>query len=201
MLELDDIQHFLIARPPALAARYEFLSFHNAEGARTWLAGILAKVGTAQTVGSSHLDSRWVTVAFTWNGRPSEYPRRHRGKSSRSLDWGHGKSPSSRHCRALCPQCGGTRAMHPGASRVPLAVHRCRGAFILGPRGPTAVWLPARTLWLSRSALAARDRRNPRGTDAWLRAGHRSRRILSRLSGRRGGTCCAATARDPFAQW
>ena len=68
MLELDDIQHFLIARPPALAARYEFLSFHNAEGARTWLAGILAKVGTAQTVGSSHLDSRWVTVAFTWNG-------------------------------------------------------------------------------------------------------------------------------------
>ena len=68
MLELDDIQHFLIARPPALAARYEFLSFHNAEGARTWLAGILAKVGTAQTVGSSHVDSRWVTVAFTWNG-------------------------------------------------------------------------------------------------------------------------------------
>jgi Dyp-type peroxidase family len=68
MLELDDIQHFLIARPPALAARYEFLSFHNAEGARTWLAGILAKVGTAQTVGSSHIDSRWVTVAFTWNG-------------------------------------------------------------------------------------------------------------------------------------
>jgi Dyp-type peroxidase family len=68
MLELDDIQHFLIARPPALAARYEFLSFHNAEGARTWLAGILAKVGTAQTVGSSQLDSRWVTVAFTWNG-------------------------------------------------------------------------------------------------------------------------------------
>jgi len=68
MLELDDIQHFLIARPPALAARYEFLSFHKAEGARTWLAGILAKVGTAQTVGSSHLDSRWVTVAFTWNG-------------------------------------------------------------------------------------------------------------------------------------
>jgi Dyp-type peroxidase family len=68
MLELDDIQHFLIARPPALAARYEFLSFHNAEGARTWLAGILAKVGTVQTVGSSHIDSRWVTVAFTWNG-------------------------------------------------------------------------------------------------------------------------------------
>ena len=68
MLELDDIQHFLIARPPALAARYEFLSFRRAEGARAWLAGIHAKVGTAQAVGTSPLDARWVTVAFTWNG-------------------------------------------------------------------------------------------------------------------------------------
>lgn len=68
MLELDDIQHFLIARPPALAARYEFLSFGRADGARAWLSGILAKVGTAQTVGSSQLDSRWVTVAFAWSG-------------------------------------------------------------------------------------------------------------------------------------
>ncbi len=68
MLELDDIQHFLIARPPALAARYEFLSFRSAEAGRTWLAGMLAKVGTAQAVGSSQLDSRWVTIAFTWNG-------------------------------------------------------------------------------------------------------------------------------------
>ena len=68
MLELNDIQHFLIARPPALAARYEFLTFRRPEGARAWLAGILAKVGTAQAVGSSELDSRWVTVAFTWNG-------------------------------------------------------------------------------------------------------------------------------------
>ena len=29
MLELDDIQHILLARAPALAARYEFLSFRN----------------------------------------------------------------------------------------------------------------------------------------------------------------------------
>ena len=68
MLELDDIQHFLIARPPALAARYEFLTFRRPDGARAWLAGIRAKVGTAQAVGSSPLDARWVTVAFTWNG-------------------------------------------------------------------------------------------------------------------------------------
>lgn len=68
MLELDDIQHFLIARPPALAARYEFLTFRNPVGGRTWLAGIIEKVGVAAAVESAELDSRWVTVAFTWNG-------------------------------------------------------------------------------------------------------------------------------------
>lgn len=67
-LELGDIQHFLISRPPALAARYEFLSFREPTGARVWLTGILDKVGTAREVGSNVPDSRWVTVAFTWNG-------------------------------------------------------------------------------------------------------------------------------------
>jgi len=68
MLEFDDIQHFLLARPPALAARYEFLTFRQPAGGRAWLAGVIEKVGTAKAVGSSELDSRWVTVAFTWNG-------------------------------------------------------------------------------------------------------------------------------------
>jgi Dyp-type peroxidase family len=68
VLELEDIQHFLISRPPALTARYEFLTFRQAMGGRAWLAGILDKVGIASEVGSSELDSRWVTVAFTWNG-------------------------------------------------------------------------------------------------------------------------------------
>lgn len=68
MLEFDDIQHFLIARPPALAARYEFLTFRHFEGARRWLAGIIGKVGSADIAGTSHLDSRWVTIAFTWSG-------------------------------------------------------------------------------------------------------------------------------------
>ena len=68
MLEFDDIQHFLIARPPALAARYEFLTFRHAAGGRAWLSGVLNKVGTASAVGSSALDARWVTVALTWNG-------------------------------------------------------------------------------------------------------------------------------------
>src|SRR5688572_8805093 len=69
MLELDDIQHFLLARPRALAARYGFLTFRQATGARAWLSGIIDKVGTGQVVGSAGaIDSRWVTVAFTWNG-------------------------------------------------------------------------------------------------------------------------------------
>lgn len=67
-LELDDIQHFLISRPPALAARYEFLSFREPTAGRAWLTGILDKIGTARKVGSNVPDSRWVTVAFTWNG-------------------------------------------------------------------------------------------------------------------------------------
>ena len=69
MLELDDIQHFLMARPHAMAARYEFLSFEQPAAGRAWLAGIIEKVGIAGTVRSaSATESRWVTVAFTWNG-------------------------------------------------------------------------------------------------------------------------------------
>ncbi|HET9334232.1 MAG TPA: peroxidase [Gemmatimonadota bacterium] len=68
MLEFDDIQHFLLTRTPALAARYEFLTFPDAGCGRAWLAGVLDKVGTGKSVGSERLDARWVTVAFTWNG-------------------------------------------------------------------------------------------------------------------------------------
>ena len=77
MLELDDIQHFLMTRPHALAARYEFLSFRTAEGGRDWLGGILDKVGAAQAVkAASENDTRWVTVAFTWNGLACDGGRR-----------------------------------------------------------------------------------------------------------------------------
>jgi deferrochelatase/peroxidase EfeB len=67
-LELDDLQHFLLTRTPALAARYEFLSFLEPAAGRGWLAGLIDKVGTASTVGSESPDSRWVSLAFTWNG-------------------------------------------------------------------------------------------------------------------------------------
>src|SRR5215470_4624355 len=68
LLELEDIQHFLMSRPPARAARYEFLTFRSAAGGRAWLTGLIDKVGTAKAVGSSVVDSRWITIAFTWNG-------------------------------------------------------------------------------------------------------------------------------------
>ncbi|HKD80435.1 MAG TPA: peroxidase [Candidatus Angelobacter sp.] len=68
MLELDDIQHFLLARTPALAARYEFLTFRNPGAGRAWLSGLIDKVGTGRSVGAASPDSRWVTLAFTWNG-------------------------------------------------------------------------------------------------------------------------------------
>src|SRR5512134_2157673 len=69
MIELDDIQHFLIERPRALAARYEFLTFRRPESGHAWLAGILDKVGTARAVrAGGETEMRWVTVAFTWNG-------------------------------------------------------------------------------------------------------------------------------------
>jgi len=69
MLDFDDIQHILLMRVPALTGRYEFLSFRNATGGRTWLSAIQEKVQSAAQVRASvEQEKRWVTVAFTWNG-------------------------------------------------------------------------------------------------------------------------------------
>lgn len=68
LLDLEDLQHFLMSRPPARAARYEFLRFRTARGGRAWLTGLIEKVGTARAVGSNAPESRWLTIGFTWNG-------------------------------------------------------------------------------------------------------------------------------------
>jgi len=68
LLDFEDIQHFLMSRPPARAARYEFLTFQSGRGGRAWLSGLIDKVGTAKAVGENIVDSRWVTVAITWRG-------------------------------------------------------------------------------------------------------------------------------------
>jgi deferrochelatase/peroxidase EfeB len=68
MLDLDDVQHFLVSRTPAMAARYEFLSFREPGRGNAWLSAMLEKVGSANAIGHGTPDARWVTVAFTWNG-------------------------------------------------------------------------------------------------------------------------------------
>lgn len=68
MLELVDIQHFLLTRTPAHAARYEFLTIREPSAGRRWLAGLIDKVGTGQSVGAASPDARWVSLAFTSSG-------------------------------------------------------------------------------------------------------------------------------------
>ena len=69
MLELNDIQHILLTRTPALTGQYEFVSFRDAAAGRAWVAALLDKVQSAAEVESTVASSkRWVTLAFTWNG-------------------------------------------------------------------------------------------------------------------------------------
>jgi len=69
MLELNDIQHILLTRTPAITGRYEFLSFDTAEGGRAWLSELLDKVSSAADATATMDESdRWVTLAFTWTG-------------------------------------------------------------------------------------------------------------------------------------
>ncbi|MFI7667070.1 Dyp-type peroxidase [Nocardia sp. NPDC049526] len=69
MLELDDIQHIMLTRTPAMTGRYEFLSFDDPVGARAWLTPLVDRVQSAADVRAT-MDSsdRWVTLAFTWRG-------------------------------------------------------------------------------------------------------------------------------------
>lgn len=69
MLELDDIQHILLTRTPAMTGRYEFLTFDTAEGGRAWLTALLDRVQSATDATTTMAGSRrWVTLAFTFAG-------------------------------------------------------------------------------------------------------------------------------------
>ncbi|WP_304109206.1 peroxidase [Mycolicibacterium bacteremicum] len=69
MLELDDIQHILLTRTPAITGRYEFLTFDTPAGGRAWLAELLDKTqSAAEAVATMDESDRWVTLAFTWTG-------------------------------------------------------------------------------------------------------------------------------------
>jgi deferrochelatase/peroxidase EfeB len=69
MLDLDDIQHIMLTRTPAMTGRYEFLSFGDPAGGRAWLSGLLDRVQSATDAMDTLDDSqRWITLAITWNG-------------------------------------------------------------------------------------------------------------------------------------
>ncbi|MBF6168691.1 peroxidase [Streptomyces gardneri] len=69
MLEIDDIQHLLLTRVPALTGRYDFLSFDSADGGRAWLSGMVDRVASAAAAQRRvSTDRSWVTLAFTWTG-------------------------------------------------------------------------------------------------------------------------------------
>lgn len=75
-LELDDVQHILLTRTPAITGRYEFLTFDTPAGGRAWVTALLDKVASAADVRATmDTSDRWVTLAFTWNGlRALEVP-------------------------------------------------------------------------------------------------------------------------------
>jgi Dyp-type peroxidase family len=69
MLELDDIQHILLTRTPAITGRYEFLTFDTPEGGRAWLSELVDLLPSATAAQATMDESdRWITLAFTWNG-------------------------------------------------------------------------------------------------------------------------------------
>lgn len=69
MLELEDVQHYLLTRPHATIAQYNFITFRDAQAGRNWIKALSDIVGTAKTVmEASDTDMRWVSLAFTFNG-------------------------------------------------------------------------------------------------------------------------------------
>jgi deferrochelatase/peroxidase EfeB len=69
MLELDDIQHYLLARPNATIAQYNFITIKDAASGKKWIAALLETIGVASTVlNANPSDMRWVSLAFTHNG-------------------------------------------------------------------------------------------------------------------------------------
>jgi len=69
MLELEDVQHYLLTRPHATIALYNFITFRTAEAGRNWVNALSDIVGTAKTVmAANETDMRWVSLAFTFNG-------------------------------------------------------------------------------------------------------------------------------------
>ena len=224
VLELDDIQHFLLTRTPALAARYEFLSFRSPAGGKAWLAALRKTVQSAATVRSSAgADDRWVSVAFTWNGL------RALGVDEASLatfpeEFRQGMAP-----RAAI--LGDTGANHPDHWVGDLAgpdlhaivilfardvaerercraeheelVAQCEGVEVLSTLDLEAVppfGVRPRPFRLSRPAVPAGHRRERRGADTGFGRTAEAGRVHPGLPGRGRAAGPPAPAGDPVAQ-
>jgi hypothetical protein len=48
MLELDDIQHYLLTRPNAVIAQYNFITFRDAQAGRKWVEALIPTVGNCK---------------------------------------------------------------------------------------------------------------------------------------------------------
>lgn len=69
MLELEDIQHYLLTRPHATIAQYNFITFKTPEAGRNWINDLSDIVGNAKSVmAAANTDMRWVSLALTFNG-------------------------------------------------------------------------------------------------------------------------------------
>ena len=209
MLELDDIQHILLARAPALAARYEFLSFRNPSAGRRWLTGILPTVqSAAEARASMDENSRWVTVGFTWNGLralgvdeaslgtfPEEFKQGMVARAEILGDtganhpdhWVGGLASPDLHAIAIlfARDRAERERCAVGASSTRRAMRGGGGALVARPRRHPAVRLRARPLRLPRPAVAAGHRGLGRRADARLGRPAEGGRIHPRLP-RRG---------------
>ncbi|MGE2736496.1 Dyp-type peroxidase [Mycolicibacterium vaccae] len=68
-LELDDIQHLVLTRTPAMTGRYEFMTFDRPEAGRAWVSEMLTCAeSAAEADRTMDASRRWVTLAFTWSG-------------------------------------------------------------------------------------------------------------------------------------
>src|SRR5262245_59580299 len=69
MLELEDVQHYILTLHHATIAQYNFITFRDAQAGRNWVNALSDIVGNAKTVmAASESDMRWVSLAFTFNG-------------------------------------------------------------------------------------------------------------------------------------
>ena len=182
MLELDDIQHLLLTRAPALTARYEFLSFRDGAGGRAWVSAIKEKIHSAASMrsrrrsgqalgdGGFHLErasrartgrglARLVSGGVqAGHGGAGGDARRCRRERARALGRRTCEPRPARDRHSLRAGRRGTRPLRLGARKAHRQLPRRRSAVGARPSRHSAVRLRARAFRLSRPTVAARHR-------------------------------------------